>query len=222
MALQKQDGFRIQEHNVTILSFKNNLLQPLARILWKFPFDIAYAPQTRIYKRNLLIRNWGHTKYNYSYHPRPPHRSAFEIFEHIHKTFRKKSKLRTRPSNYMLFDYLHDFRVWANYLDIDNLLSLWGSGYKTFIDQNMSTLLFFIGGMSEIGYMSVFGEEKYSEQLQGLYSLFIANNPELENEFINTSIYQRHLIYSELGLVKKVVVLRSKVELNKVVGIPNI
>ena len=122
----------------------------------------------------------------------------------------------------MLFDYLHDFRIWANYLDIDNLLSLWGSGYKAFIDQNMSTLVFFIGGISEIGYMSVFGEEKYSEQLQSLYSLFITNNPELANEFINTSAYQRHLIYSELGLVKKVIVLKSTVELNKVVATPNL
>jgi hypothetical protein len=122
----------------------------------------------------------------------------------------------------LTFDYLHDFRVWANYLDIDNLLSLWGSGYKTFIDQNMTTLLFFIGGMSEIGYMSVFGGEKYSEQLQSMYSLFIANNPELENEFIDTSIYQRHLIYKELGWIKKIVTLRSKTELNKVVAIPNL
>ncbi len=121
----------------------------------------------------------------------------------------------------MLFDYLHDFRIWANYLDIDNLLSLWGSGYKAFIDQNMSTLLFFIGGISEIGYMSVFGEEKYSEQLQSLYNLFITNNPELANEFINTSTYQRQLIYSEFGLVKKVIVLKSTAELNKVVATPN-
>lgn len=222
MTLQKQDGFRIQEHNATILGFKNNLLQPLTRVLWKFPFDIAYTPKTRIYKRKLLIENLAHTKYNYSLHPRPPHRSASEIFEHVYKTFSKKSKLKTKPSSYMLFDYLHDFRIWANYLDIDNLLSLWGSGYKAFIDQNMSTLLFFIGGISEIGYMSVFGEEKYSEQLQSLYSLFITNNPELANKFINTSAYQRHLIYSELGLVKKVIVRKSTVELNKVVATPNL
>ena len=122
----------------------------------------------------------------------------------------------------MLFDYLHDFRIWANYLDIDNLLSLWGSGYKTFIDQNLATLLFFIGGITEIGYLSVFGEEKYFEQLQSLYDLFIANNPELENDFINTSVYQRQLIYNELGFMKKFIVLKSPVELNKVIATPNL
>lgn len=222
LTLQKQDGFRLQEHNATILGFKNNLLQPLERVLWKFPFDISYTPRTRVYKRNLLIGTLPHTKYKYTFHPRPPHRSVSEIFEHIYKTFSRKSNLKTKPSNYMLFDYLHDFRIWANYLDIDNLLSLWGSGYKSFIDQNMSTLLFFIGGISEIAYMSVFGEEKYTEQLQSLYGLLIANNPELENEFINTSIYQRHLIYCELGLIKKVIALNTPVDLNKVLATSNL
>ncbi len=222
ITLQKQDGFRIQEHNATILGFKNNLLQPLMRALWKFPFDIIYTPKTRVYKRNLLIENLGHTRYNYSCHPRPPHRTASQIFERVYKSFSKKAKLRTKPSSYMLFDYLHDFRIWANYLDIGNLLNLWGSGYKTFIDQNLSTLLFFIGGISEIGYISVFGDAKYFEQLQGLYNLFIANNPELESEFINTPIYQRHLIYNEIGFAKSKIVLKAKVNLNVVVATSNI
>lgn len=222
MTLQKQDGFRLQEHNATILSFKNNLFQPLTRVLWKFPFDISYTPNVKVYKRNLLIENLPHTKYNYSFHPRQPNRSASEIFEHVYKAFTKKAKAKSKSNNYMLFDYLHDFRVWANYLDIDNLLSLWGSGYKTFIDQNMATLLFFIGGISEIGYLSVFGEEKYFEQIQSLYDLFIANNPELESDFVNTSVYQRHIIYNELGFMKKVIVLKSPVELNKVIVTPNL
>jgi hypothetical protein len=224
ITLQKQDGFRIQEHNATILGFKNNLLQPLMRVLWKFPFDIIYTPKTRVYKRNLLIESLEHTRFNYSHHPRPPHRTASQIFERIYKSFSKKakSKSQTKPTNYMLFDYLHDFRIWANYLDIDNLLNLWGSGYKTFIDQNLSTLLFFIGGMSEIGYISVFGDTKYFEQLQGLYNLFIANNPELESEFINTPIYQRHLIYKEIGFTKSIITLKTKIDLNMVVATSNL
>ena len=122
----------------------------------------------------------------------------------------------------MLFDYLHDFRIWANYLDIDNLLSLWGSGYKTFIDQNLSMLLFFIGGISEIGYLSVFEESHYLKQLQSLYDLFVTNNPELESEFINTPVYQRLLIYNGLGLVNRKITLKQKDVLNLVVTTPNI
>jgi len=222
IALQKQDNFRIQEHNATILSFKNNVLQPLMRVLWKFPFDIMYTPKTRVYKRNLLIENLRHTGYNYCNHPRPPHRTANQIFERVYKAYSKKAKSRTKPSSYMFFDYFHDFRIWANYLDIDNLLSLWGPGYKTFIDQNLSMFIFFIGGISEICYLSVFGEIRYLEQLQSLYNSFITNSPELENDFTNAPIYQRHLIYSQMKLISKVIVLKQQPDLNAIITSPNI
>jgi len=222
IALQKQDGFRIQEHTATIMSFKNNVLQPLMRVLWKFPFDIIYTPKTRIYKRNLLIEKLKYTSYLYCNHPRPPYRSVRQIYERIYSTYTKKSKSRTKPSSYMLFDYLHDFRIWANYLDIDNLLRLWGAGYKTFIDHNLSTLTFFIGGISEICYLSVFGEIRYLEQLQSFYDSFIANNPELENDFENTSVYQRNIIYKQMGLISKTIALKIRGNINKIVASSNI
>jgi len=222
ITLQKQRGFRIQEHNATILSFKNNVLKPLMRILWKFPFDIMYAPKVRVYKRSLLIENLKHAKYNYCNHPRLPYRTVKQIFERVYKTYSKKAKSRIKPSSYMLFDYLHDFRIWANYLDIDNLLSLWGPGYKTFIDQNLSMFIFFIGGISEICYFSVFGETRYLEQLQSLYNSFIANSPELESDFANTPVYQRHLIYNQMKFINKTIVLNKKADLNVIVASPNI
>jgi hypothetical protein len=222
IALQKQDGFRIQEHNATILSFKNNVLQPLMRVLWKFPFDIMYTPKIRVYKRNLLFENLKHTKYNYCNHPRAPHHTVKQIFERVYKTYGKKARVKKKPNSYMLFDYLHDFRIWANYLDIDNLLSLWGPGYKTFIDQNLSMLIFFMGGISEICYLSVFGELRFLEQLQSLYDSFIANSPELENDFINTPVYQRHLIYSRIGITTKTMTLKKQIDLNVIISSPNI
>jgi hypothetical protein len=117
---------------------------------------------------------------------------------------------------------LHDFRIWANYLDIDNLLNLWGPGYKTFIDQNLSVLIFFIGGISEICYLSIFGEKCYLEQLQSLYYSFIANSPELESDFVNTPVYQRHIIYNQMKIISKSIILNKKVGPNEIVAIPNI
>jgi excisionase family DNA binding protein len=222
ITIQKQDGFRLQEHSATISTFKNNLFQPLADTLWKFPFDISFIPKTRVYKKDLLIERLLHTRFGYSNHPRPPHRTPNQIYNHIYKTFRKKSKLKAKSIRYMIFDYLHDFRVWANYLDIDNLLSLWGSGYKSFIDQNLSLFLFFIGGMVEICYLSVFSEKEYLKQLQSFYDLFATNNPELESEFIKTSIYQRLLIYNGLGLVNGRITLRKESDLNSVITTPNL
>jgi len=83
-------------------------------------------------------------------------------------------------------------------------------------------LLFFIGGVSEISYLSVFEEAHYLTQLQSLYDLFIANNPELESGFANTPVYQRLLIYNGLGLVNGTITLKQKDVLNLVVATPNI
>jgi hypothetical protein len=85
------------------------------------------------------------------------------------RTFIKLSKSADKQEKniqYTLFDYLHDFRIWANYIDINNILALWGKGYKGFLDQNLSFLLFIIDGISELCYISVHGQEKYIRILQ--------------------------------------------------------
>jgi len=131
--------------------------------------------------------------------------------------FGRKSKSQKKPRLYSLFDYLHDFRIWANYLDIDNLLNLWGAGYKSFIDQNLSTILFLIGGIVEICYLSVFGSEQYLHELQNFYNLFAANNSSLESEFVNTPLYQRLQIFKALELVKGRIELIEKPNRNTVI-----
>jgi hypothetical protein len=214
--LQKFSHFRLQEHGATISSFKNNLLGPFERAIWKFPLNISYTPNERVYRDELFPNKIEHTRLKISHHPRVPNRNPLEIFEHIHGVFRKRSRAQRRPAKYTLFDYLHDFRVWANYLDIDNLLSLWGSGYKSFIDQNLSIILFFIGGISELCFIAMFGAKQYIKQLQNLYDLFALNNPELESEFTHTPLYQRLEIYNQFKLVEESIKLKSQWDINSV------
>jgi hypothetical protein len=126
MTVHKFSGFRLEEHGATISCFKNNLVSPLEKVIWKFPFDIKYVPKVRVHRNKIYLNMVDCVKYQYSHHPRPPHSAPFEIFEYLYKTFRKRARNRPKPISYTLFDYLHDFRIWANYLDIDNLLSLWG------------------------------------------------------------------------------------------------
>ena len=216
ITLQKQDNFNLQEHGTTISCFKNNVLNPLERVIWQFPLNISYAPGTRVARRKLLINRIEHLNYRYSRHPRAPYASPSQLFEEIYKVFRKRAKGRKKPTKYTIFDYLHDFRVWANYLDIDNLLNLWGSGYKGFIDQNLSLLMFFIGGISEICYMSVFGPKQYLRNLQHLYDLFACNNPQLQIDFVNSPPYQRLIIFKEMGLVGNTINLKPQYNINEV------
>jgi hypothetical protein len=117
---------------------------------------------------------------------------------------------------YTLFDFLHDFRVWANYLDIDNMLSLWGQGYKAFLDQNLAAILFFIGGIAELCVVAALGEDAYLRQLQHIFDLFAANNPEIEESFSSTPLCQRHDIFRAMKLTAGTLLRPVKDDVNLV------
>lgn len=202
ITLQKQANLRLQEHSATITSFKNNVLGPLSRVIWKSPFDIRYTPKTRFTQTELLIRQIPHLKNAYCLHPRPPQRSPSQLCEHIFRTFRSRGRKKEKPFSYTIFDYLHDFRVWANYLEIDNLLSLWGGGYKSFLDQNLSIILFFLGGIAELCFIALLGDKEYGKSLQNFYALMVSNDALAESELPYIPHYQRLVVYRSLGFTK--------------------
>lgn len=216
IALYKNPTFRIQEHKATLNSFKNNALDSLRKTLWKFPLDIAYKPRKKYFASKTLVGQLKHLQYQYSNHPRTPNLSPLEITKDIYSNFQKRGKSFNKPIHYTLFDFLHEFRIWANYLDIDNLLSLYGKGYKGFLDQNLSLILFFIGGLTELIYISVFGEQKYLKELQSLYDLFAKNNDDIKDNFIYSSVYQRMRIYKLRGYISNEIKIDSIINENEI------
>jgi hypothetical protein len=212
----KNPNFRIQEHKATLSSFKNNALDSLKKTLWKFPLDIEYRPKTKYFTSKSLAGQLKYLKYKYSYHPRTPNLSPLEITKHIYSNFQKRGRSFNKPSHYTLFDFLLEFRIWANYLDIDNLLSLYGEGYKGFLDQNLSLILFFIGGLTELIYISVFGEKQYLKELQELYTLFAKNNSDIKDSFIYSSVYQRMKIYRLRGYISDEINIESVINENEI------
>lgn len=217
MSLQKFKNFRLAEHGATISTFKNNLLNPLSKVLWKFPLDITYKPGQRIHRDKLFFNTIRHTKFQYASHPRTPHLQAGGLYENIYQAYRKKARRTKNPTTYMLFDFLHDFRIWANYQNIDDMLSLWGTGYKAFIDQNLSLILFMIAGISEIAFIAVQGVDEYIQSLQKIYDLFAMNNPQLESAFTNTPLHQRYELYKEFGFVDQELKLKTELNPNTVI-----
>jgi hypothetical protein len=85
------------------------------------------------------------------------------------------------------------------------------------MDQNLSLLLFFIGGITEICYIAQYGAKKFLENLQKLYDLFAVNNPDLENDFVNTPLFQRCEIYKELGYIDELIKLKTEFDVNTVI-----
>lgn len=216
IALYKNPNFRIQEHKATLNTFKNNALDGLKKTLWKFPLDIEYKPKTKYFASKTIAGQLKHLKHNYSRHPRIPNLLPLEIVKDIYSNFQKRGKTFNKPMHYTLFDFLLEFRIWANYLDIDNLLNLYGEGFKGFLDQNLSLILFFIGGMTELIYISVFGEEQYLNELQNLYTLFAKNNSDIKDNFIYSSVYQRMKIYKLRGYITNEIKIDSIINDNEI------
>ena len=216
IALYKNPNFRVEEHISTLNTFKNNALKSMRNTLWKFPLDIEYKPKTKFFVSKTIVGQLKHLKYKFSNHPRTPNLSPSEITKAIYANFQKRGKRLSKPTHYTLFDYLLEFRIWANYLDIDNLLSLYGKGFKGFLDQNLSLLLFFIGGITELIYISVFGEDQYLKELQNLYTLFANKNSEIKDNFIYSSVYQRMKIFKLRGYITKEILIESIINENEI------
>lgn len=216
IALLKNPNFRIQEHRATLNAFKNSALDGLKKTIWKFPFDIEFRPSTKYFAKSTLAGKLAHLQHQYSTHPREPHLLPIEIAKELAQVFRARGKRFNTPAHYTLFDFFQEFRIWANYLDIDNLLSLYGSGFKGFLDQNLSLLLFFVAGFAELIYIAVHGEKKYLKELQDLYGLMAMNNSEMKINFKNSSVFQRMRIYKLNGFITGEIKLEEEVDVNAV------
>jgi hypothetical protein len=216
IAQYKNSNFRLQEHKATLNSFKNNALENLKKTIWKFPLDIEYKPKKKYYASKTLAGSLQYLKHKYSNHPRTPNLSPLEVTKDIYSNFQKRGKSFNKPIHYTLFDFLLEFRIWANYLDIDNLLSLYGEGFKSFLDQNLSLILFIIGGLTELIYISVMGEKQYIIELQNLYTLFAKNNSDIKDNFIYSSVYQRMKIYKLRGYINDEIKIESIINTNEI------
>ena len=146
-----------------------------------------------------------------------PNHAPLELFENVYRFFRRQGRRRKPPIHYTVFDFLHDFRIWANYQDIDNLLSLHGRGFRAYMDQGLSLLLFFVGGISEIAFLAVYGQEEYLRLLEGYYDLLEESNERLFESFAATPLYQRMQIYQHLGFLNQGLTLRNGPDPNAVI-----
>lgn len=212
--LCKTDKFRSQEHNATIRTFNSSLFNLVTTKLYKYPLNLYYENNSNHTFNDL--EKIPHSKFEYSKHPQAPNLTPKEIENFILKTYKKKSKKIKDGTKYNFLNLMSDFRTWANYIDIDNLLSFWGSGFRSFLDQDLSFILFIFGGISEIFYIVIFGERLYLEAVQSFYKDFILKNELLQESFQISPVFQRSEIYLKKGLISKGISLNLKEDINKI------
>lgn len=206
----KQPSFRIHEHMATLTNFKSCALRPFEDSGWAFPLSVSYSPNRRQPRKGMPARLLRHLRFAYASHPRTPNRSPEETLDHVRMVFNRRSRLRPKPALYTLFDYLHDFRIWANYQEIAHLLNLYGPGYKGFLDQNLSTIVFFAGGLAELALLSLAGQPKFLQESQRFYELVSAAGSDIEFAYPHLPLSQRLDILRATGFLDRSIRYRAR------------
>lgn len=201
LSQMKTSTFRLERHGATLNTFGHGVLAACESTVWPWPLSIRHSPGRRVRRSTLPIRQLPHLQYGYARHPRAPYRTPQESYEYVRVQLRKRALSRGKDSTYTLVDFLYDFRVWANYRDIDSLLALWGPGYRAIIDMNLSVLLFFIGSAAELAFAAAVGETAYLDQLQHLYDAFVSRDRHLRIEFPSCPLFQRLQVFRGTGIV---------------------
>jgi hypothetical protein len=197
----KTNSFRLEQHAAALHTFAHSVLPVCESSLWPWPLSIRHAPGRRVRRADLPIQHLDYLRYGYARHPRPPHRTPLQSYEFVRAQFRKRARRRGADRTYSVTDFLYEFRVWANYQDIDSLLSLWGPGYRSIVDMNLAALLFFAGAATEIAFAATHGEEAYLDQLQHLYDTFVRRDATLKAQFANSPAFQRLQVFRGTSLV---------------------
>jgi len=215
LARLKQSTFRLTEHNATLVNFKACVIAPLSRHAWRAPFNLEYNPHERSHSRPPEL-DAPHLRYKYSSHPRNPHRSPKQIAARVRTEFRLRGNVGPRPNRYTLFDYLRDLRVWANYLEIEQLLNLRGHGYRAFLDQSLSTIVFFVGGIAECVLLAATTPTQYRNRAQRFYNLMSDASPDYERSFRYFPMSQRVEIMHQMKWLPRPLAYREYPDINAI------
>jgi hypothetical protein len=212
--LQKQPNIRLDEHAATLRSFKYNVFGAIDDVLLFFPFNLSVRAGVRSPQLNTggRCRHWN---FEYARHPRPPRLTPAECLRSVRRTFKDRANRRGDRS-YGLFDWFHDFRVWVNYQDIDSMLTLWGGGYRAFLDMNTSAVTFLIASLAEVAFVASYGSAEYLKQLQRFYERVTEKSQRLHVGFTNTPMYHRLQVLRQLNLIDGDLVLRPIENRNRV------
>lgn len=164
------------QHHAPWRAFKATKLAPAKRGLLNFPLDLAHPAAPTLFN-SINIPRPPHYKFAYSHHPRPPHLDFDGVGEAVLASFAHGRKHhwshRVSGEPYTLVDFMYQFRVWANYVDIDNVVALKSSGLRAYLDLDLHTITFFYAAIAEIAAIACLGAERVLLLAEEFHSEFV-------------------------------------------------
>jgi len=137
------------------------------------------------------------TEYHYATYPREPGRGIGELEQEVQKAL----SLVGGRSKSSIFDLMYELRLWANYTGVASLMTLSDGGYQKFLIRNLGALIYFIGGLAELAYLSAAGLQGYLGALKRFSLDYIDKHKRFaRNKYLIPS-YVRLRSYKHLGIL---------------------
>jgi len=201
--------YRPVEHESPLRAFKATKLALSIDVLFCFPFDLRYRNDLpRSQRLRSLLKQKPYLNYRYADHPRPPHYPFCSVLRRVVADFRgrwQRWSIGKQKQPYMIADLLHDFRNWVNYVDIDNVVALKGEGYRGFLDLDLSTIVYFHAGMTELAALAALGPEWLVEVANSFHERFVLKEASLMRSSVPRPLDSRMEIYAHLGRLGDIV-----------------
>lgn len=191
LVFTEKSDINTKEHNKTLKIFSNDLYSKLSRKTLFYPFNINSQKHSNKQFQDFY-------KYEYALYPRLGGKDIKGLDNDIFKMLDNLSK--NNQSKNTFIDFFYDFRVWANYTGIETVVKLKNGGYLEFLKRNLSLIVFFMGGITELALLPLIGEEEFLKILKEFNSKYILNHEEYGNPLFNP-IFARFRIYKHLGII---------------------
>ncbi|MFA5936127.1 MAG: hypothetical protein WC787_04740 [Patescibacteria group bacterium] len=175
--------------------FDNMVLDKVQKLTFQYPLALSS-------KKNLPRIFPSYTKWKYASYPRDRSKRIQDIDKDVVAEFIKLGN-RSGGRRVSLVDFLHDFRVWANYTGIETIIQLQNGYLLDYLYRNLCLITFFIAGASEILMIAKMGEIEYRKVFDKFVNEYIFKQPNLESERLYIPLLVRHRIYHHMGILKQ-------------------
>lgn len=137
------------------------------------------------------------TKFHYATYPREPGRSINDLEEEIKKAFGLVSK----NGKASIYNLMYELRLWANYTGVSSLMTLTDGGYQKFLMRNLGALVYFVGGMAELAFLSAAGPAYFLGALKRFSTDYIDKHERFARHKYLIPSYVRLRSYKHLGIL---------------------
>ena len=185
-----------RQHRKSTNIFNNSVLNKFKKNVLFYPFCLS--------SQNIgVIKYPKHTNFGYATYPRDTSKNIQDVNKDVIKVLKLLSnKNKGAPVSFV--DFLYEFRVWANYTGIQTITKLENGYLLDYLYKNLGTLIFFVGGISELSAIAKLGQEEYLNIFNTFVEDYVLKQPHFEQNILLIPIFIRHRIYHHLGILTSI------------------